>query len=145
MNVNVDATLVLHARQIAAGISEYNGKIFIEDISGSLPGLASTPGATPNSESGDHGDNGPDHDSRENAGILASIVNTGTLVRVLDTSGNLVYTSLAARKLPALPGATGEALSGKAWYETVTASEANRFAFTTCLSLGAGRSLVWSR
>ena len=124
LNANVDATLVLHARQIAAGINEYNGKIYIEDISGSLPGLASTPGpnATPSSESDDHGDNGPDDDSRENAGILASIVNTGTLVRVLDTSGNLVYTSLAARKLPALPGATGGALSGKAWYETVTAS-----------------------
>jgi two-component system, OmpR family, sensor kinase len=124
LNANVDATLALHARQIAAGINYYQGRMYVEDISGSLPGLASTPGASasPGSESDDHGDDGPDDESRENSGILASIVNTGTLVRILDTSGNLVYTSLAARNLPALAGAPAEALSGKAWYETVTAS-----------------------
>ena len=126
LNANVDSTLAARAREIAAGITDYNGKIFIEDISGSLPGLAaSTPGANASSHVGSDdgpGDDGPSDDSRENAAIQAPIVNTGTLVRILDSGGTLIYTSLAARKLPALPGAAGQALSGMAWYETVTAS-----------------------
>jgi heavy metal sensor kinase len=48
LGANIDSTLALRARQIAAGITVVNGQFVIEDVSGSLPGLSasSTPTRT---------------------------------------------------------------------------------------------------
>src|SRR5215469_15820865 len=49
LGANIDSNLALRARQIAAGISDINGRFFIEDVSGALPELnvAGSPTPTP--------------------------------------------------------------------------------------------------
>jgi two-component system, OmpR family, sensor kinase len=42
LGTNIDSTLALRARQIAAGIGLVNGQFVIEDVAGALPGLGAT-------------------------------------------------------------------------------------------------------
>jgi two-component system, OmpR family, sensor kinase len=149
---NIDSTLALRARQIAAGISLVKGQFVIEDVSGSLPGLgatgssasstptrtttgtptrgasgtpAGTATGTPTSRSDDShetGDNGSGSDSDEQHERLIPSVDTGALVRIFDSGGIMIYHSLASQKLPPEPGATSRAQGDVPWYTTVTAA-----------------------
>jgi two-component system, OmpR family, sensor kinase len=151
LGANIDSTLALRARQIAAGISLVNGQFVIEDVSGSLPALSATgssagstptrtstatptrgasgtPAAnasgTPTSHSDDsresNDSNGADSDEQRER--LIPSVDTGALVRIFDSGGTMIYSAPAAQKLPPEPGAASRAVSGVAWYDTVTAS-----------------------
>jgi two-component system, OmpR family, sensor kinase len=144
LGANIDSTLALRARQIAAGIDIVNGHFVIEDVSGSLPGLGatgssagSTPArtatgtptrtataaATPRSDdSGESGDDGSGSDSEDQRERAIPSVDTGALVRILDGGGTLIYSSLASQKLPSEPGAASRAQGGAPWYATVTAA-----------------------
>jgi heavy metal sensor kinase len=114
----VDSALQLRAQQIAGGISSENGKIVIQDVTGELPGLDGTattgqqgPGSTQNGGPNDTGQHGATSD-----------VNFGTLVRMLDTQGRIVYISPAFHAL-SLPAASfSQPLHGVSWQSTVTAS-----------------------
>jgi two-component system, OmpR family, sensor kinase len=140
LDANIDSTLALRARQIAAGVSMVNGHFVIEDVSGSLPGLSATASATstpsrgatgtptstatstPGSDHSDESDDtGSGQDSDDQHQQVVPSVDTGALVRIIDLSGNLPYSSPAAQKLPTDPNAASRALSGVAWYDTVTA------------------------
>ena len=48
-------------------------------------------------------------------------MDTGALVRILDSQGTLVYTSPAAKKLPGSPTLSSRAAAGTPWFDTVTA------------------------
>jgi two-component system, OmpR family, sensor kinase len=136
LGANIDSTLALRARQIAAGIDIVNGHFAIEDVSGSLPGLGvtgssagSTPAGTPTVSSTPHSDDsgksdnssGPDSDEQREREVPS--VDTGALVRILDSGGTLIYSSLAAQKLPSDPGAASRAQQGGVpWFATVTAA-----------------------
>jgi heavy metal sensor kinase len=113
---SLDSALQVRAQQIAGGVSNENGKLVIQDITGELPGLDVTPGPQSNSDTtnqtGEHntGQQGP-----------ASDVNFGTLVRILDAQGRTVYISPAFHAL-SLPSASfTNPLHGVPWQGTVTA------------------------
>jgi two-component system OmpR family sensor kinase len=118
---NINANLTLRARQIADGVGTRNGQIFIDDISGALPGLgSSTPstGSVPN-HTDDDGSNSSSDDGRDDS---FANVNTGTLVRILDGAGNPIYVSLAAKELPAPSSAARREAAGTPWFNTVVVS-----------------------
>ncbi len=121
LNANVNSTLALRARQIAAGISNQNGRLIIEDVSGALPGLGVSPSSSePQSNDSDNDDSGSGSDD-DHPAVVPS-VDTGAVVRILDSGGTLIYTSPAAKKLPNNSSAAIRALSGAAWFDTVTAA-----------------------
>lgn len=105
----VDSALQLRAQQIAAGVSNENGMIVIQDVTGELPGLdvnATNQTGGPN-DTGQHG--------------AQSDVNIGTLVRVLNVKGQTVYISPAFRTLSLPPASFSQPLHGIGWQSTVTA------------------------
>jgi heavy metal sensor kinase len=79
-----------------------------------------TTSATPRSDDSRDDNSGPDSDEQHERVIPS--VDTGALVRIIDSGGTLVYTSLAAQKLPSDPGAAGRAQAGVPWYSTVSAA-----------------------
>lgn len=114
---NINATLALRARQIAAGVSTRNGQLVIQDISGALPGLGSSTASTgPVSNDTDDDSGSPSRDERDDS---IPSVDTGTLVRILDGAGNLIYVSLAARKLPPSTSVAARETAGIPWFNTV--------------------------
>lgn len=120
LNSSINSTLALRARQIAAGVSDNAGKFAIEDVSGSLPGLGvSTTPPQPQSDDSGADDSGSDSDDDDHR--VVPNVDTGALVRILDSQGTLVYTSPAAKKLPGSPTLSSRAAAGTPWFDTVTA------------------------
>jgi len=116
----IDSALQLRAQQIAGGISGENGKIIIQDVTGELPGLDST--TTPGEQSKHSretnqtvgSDDTGQHDPQ-------SDVNIGTLVRVLDLNGQIVYISPAFQALSLPPASFTQPLHGIPWQGIVTA------------------------
>ena len=125
---NINATLTLRAHQIADGVSTRNGQIVIDDISGALPGLGSSTGSSTGSSgsvsSHTDDDSGSSSDNERDDSIAN--VETGTLVRILDGTGNLVYVSLAAKNLPPPSNVTKHEAAGTPWFNTVAVSTGGR-------------------
>ena len=124
LDANVDAELQEHAQDIAVGVQDRNGKVSVEDVTGGLPGLLETdsenispsnsaPIRTPASTSTGNSANTPS---------LSANVEVGPLVRILDKTGNSVYTSPAFYDLTVPTTSVTQALQNKAWTGTVTAS-----------------------
>lgn len=107
---NLDADLHLRTQQVAAGISNENGTIQIQDITGELPGLGQTDGSP---------DAAPTTSSSST--VPTSDVNLGTLVRVLDAHGTVTYISPAFRNLAVPPQALADPLRGTSWIGTINA------------------------
>ena len=104
----VDSALQLRSQQIAGGISNDNGKILIQDVTGELPGLDATQTTGSPNDTGQHG--------------VKSDVNIGVLVRILDVKGGISYISPAFHALSLPSPSFSEPLRGVPWEGTVTAS-----------------------
>lgn len=103
----VDSALQLRAQQIAGGISNENGKITIQDVTGELPGLDTT------ASSGEQ--------SATAQTKVASDVNLGTLVRILTVKGEISYISPAFRALGVPSASFVQPLHNTPWWGTVLA------------------------
>ncbi|GAC1449922.1 MAG: ATP-binding protein [Ktedonobacterales bacterium] len=116
-----DAALQLRTDEIATGVAVQGGTITIQDVTGELPGL-STEQSTGQSEHADTA-GGPASDGGATGGpnITQPDVRFGTLVRVLDAHGHLVYTSPGFRALLPPAASVTEALHGRAWRGTIGA------------------------
>lgn len=122
LSSSVDTALQLRAQQIASGISGDGENITIQDVTGELPGLAerATPGVRGNN-TGTSQSNQPG-DPKNNVQIAGqSDVNIGTLVRILNAKGHIVYTSPAFQVLLIPTTSITQPLHGSVWQGTVTA------------------------
>lgn len=114
---SLDAALQLRAQQIAGGVSNENGNLVIQDVTGELPGLDATavqqrsPDTTDQTGENSTGQQRP-----------ASDVNFGTLVQILDVQGRTVYVSPAFHALSPPPVSFTNPLHGIPWQGTLTAS-----------------------
>ncbi len=117
---NVDGALQIRSQQIASGISFDNGKIAIQDVTGELPGLFSSGSAGPESGSQDTNQTGGASGTGQSG--PQSDVSTGTLVRVLNTKGQVTYVSPAFRSLSLPLASVGQPLHSISWQGTVTVS-----------------------
>ena len=118
LQTNFDASLQSRTQQIAAGINEDKGTITIDDVTGALPGLtdpdASADNATPRSNS----QTTADHSTVEKT---SADVNLGTLVRILNAHGDVVYVTPAFLALNIPPASVSQPLHSNTWQGTVTA------------------------
>ncbi len=121
LSASFDSSLQERTEQIAAGISERDGKIVISDVSGELPGLIDdddiantnvTPQVTPTIQQ--QTDQKPELN-----------VDTGVLVRVLNSHGQVVYVSPAFQFLNVPDQSIIQPLHGTSWQGTVTARNAH--------------------
>lgn len=121
---NLDSALQLRAQQIANGISNDNGNIAIQDVTGELPGLSSS--GTSGQETGTQDTNQTGGTTGTGQSGPQSDVNVGTLVRVLNAKGQVTYVSPAFRSLSLPPASISQPLHGVTWQGTVTASNGQR-------------------
>jgi len=112
----VDSALQLRAQQIASGVSNENGKLVIQDVTGELPGLDST--TTPETQQGTDATGGSNNTGQHGA---TTDVNIGTLVQMLDAHGKTAYISPAFHALPLPAASFTQPLHGDSWQGTVTA------------------------
>ena len=122
LQTNFDTSLQLRTQQIAAGINEDKGAIFIHDVTGTLPGLVDpdatigigTPGSglTPGSTTSA---------STTKPDEIRADVNLGTLVRILNNRREIVYVTPAFLSLDIPTASVAQPLQGRAWKGTVTA------------------------
>ena len=117
LSTSFDSALHLRTEQIAAGISDKNGKIVISDVSGELPGLidnddpadtSAAAQATPGAEHQTY------HEPEPN-------VDVGALVRVMNSSGQAIYASPAFSFLNVPSKSFTQPLHGASWQGTITA------------------------
>lgn len=99
----VDEALQSQAQRLAAGISDEQGTITVRNVTGSLPGLP-VPANT-----GGNGSTPP----------TGGQLDDGTLVRVLTTQGQVVYSSPAFRGILLPTASVTTPLSGKTWTDTI--------------------------
>ena len=116
----VDSALQLRAQQIASGVSSESGKIVIQDVTGELPGLdaiatPSEPGKGTPTTNQTGGPNGTGQYGTQ------SDVNFGTLVRILNGTGQTTYISPAFHALSLPPNSFTNSLHGIPWRDTITA------------------------
>ena len=118
LQANFDATLSTRTAQIASGITYDSGALSIQDVTGELPANASSgasdgsSSATTTGGSTGGGQSGPQTD-----------VNFGTLVRILDPQGKVVYVSAGFRALSIPQASVSDALHGSEWLGSVTAAD----------------------
>ena len=105
---NVNTTLQLHTRQIAVGISNDNGQVDIQNVTGDVPGTRV--------------DNGPNVNSSNQADTQSSDIEFGSLVRILDAHGKTLRVTSAFHMLVVPSASVTQALSGTSWQGTVTTS-----------------------
>jgi len=117
LSTSFDSALQLRTEQIAAGITDKNGKIVISDVSGELPGLIdnddptdanATAQTTPGSNHQTH------HEPEPN-------VDVGALVRVMNNSGRTIYVSPAFTFLNVPAASFTQPSHGTSWQGTITA------------------------
>ncbi len=114
---SLDSTLQLRTQQIASGVADDQGTITIADVTGELPGLNS---GTPVADTGDP--EAIDQHETEQFPPRAN-VDIGTLVRILDAHGKVVYISPAFRSLTVPSASFTQPLAGTAWQGTVSAHD----------------------
>jgi len=106
---NLDSSLQLRTQQIAAGITDEQGKILIQDVTGELPGVVdqdripSTGTLNGQEDADQHAD-----------------VTFGTLVRILDADGKVIYSTPAFGNLQVPSSSIMQPLHHVAWQGTVT-------------------------
>ncbi len=117
----VDTALRIRTQQIAAGVSIEGGKISIQDVTGDLPGLENS--ATPGQSNKTNLVNGNQTNLPGSTGITEaqSDANIGTLVRILNSKGQVFYSSPAFNDLSVPTSSITDPLHGEDWQGTVTA------------------------
>src|SRR6516165_2676528 len=118
LQTNFDASLQSRTQQIAAGINEDKGTITIHDVTGVLPGLTDPDAATDNTTPTSNSQTTPDQSTLEKT---STDVNLGTLVRILNVHGEVVYVTPAFLALNIPPASVTQPLLGNTWKGTVTA------------------------
>lgn len=124
LTASLDNDLTTRTALIAVGITQHDGGITINDVTGTLPGLP--PGPQDVDDSGEettpiavgtpHGDQESEHaDHRAD-------VTVGTLVRILDAHGQLLYVSPAFQRLSVPQQSVSASLTGSTWRGTVTSA-----------------------
>jgi two-component system OmpR family sensor kinase len=113
LETSFDNSLVQRTQQIAAGIDEEKGTITIHDVTGVLPGLIDPDEIT--SKGGT-----PATPSLSTEKTLAD-VNLGTLVRILNARGEIIYVSPAFLALHIPSISVTQPLHGSTWQGTVSA------------------------
>ena len=99
LTTSLDTALQHQTQQIASGISNQNGTIAVQDVTGDLPeSNSNTPGPP-----GSYAD-----------------VTFGTLIRILDTQGRVVRISSAFRALVVPAASLTQPLHGTPWQGNVT-------------------------
>ena len=99
LETNIDAELQQHAQEIANGINDDNGTITVEDVTGVLPGLTDPDKATPEPS--------PTSTAIKTGPAQVPLnVDIGPLVRILNNTGQAIYTSPTFLNL-ALPASIG--------------------------------------
>lgn len=107
-----DEALQLRTQQIAAGITTEQGSMFIQDVTGELPGSLDNDEAKSTSTTAPQGA-GPSDPHPD--------VDLGTLVRILNTRGQTVYVTPAFLALTVPPTSVTQPLQGRPWQGTVIA------------------------
>ncbi len=121
LQADFDATLATRTAQIASGISYENGALSIQDVTGELPANAST-GASDSSSNSSNATNGGGTTGGGQSGPQTD-VNFGTLVRILDPQGKVVYVSQGFRALSVPQASVRGALHGSVWLGSVTTAD----------------------
>ena len=117
LSTNFDSALQLRTEQIAAGITDKNGKIVISDVSGELPGLIDNDDpadANATAQTTLRSNHQTYHEPEPN-------VDVGALVRVMNSSGQNVYVSPAFTFLNIPSASFTQPLQGTSWKGTITA------------------------
>jgi heavy metal sensor kinase len=126
LQATFDATLTTRTAQIASGISLENGSLNIQDVTGELPRNASgsasgsTSGGVDGSPNAD-GVSGTTGTTGTGQSGPQSDVMFGTLVRILDPQGKIVYVSPGFQALAVPHVSVSDPLGGAEWLGTVTA------------------------
>jgi heavy metal sensor kinase len=121
----VDTALQIRTQQIAAGVTVEGDKISIQDVTGDLPGLDNNSTSSQNNNNSTSNTNQSDEpNSTGNAGSQAGFqtdVNIGTLVRILNSKGKVLYSSPAFSSLSVPAISITNPLHGTPWRGTITA------------------------
>lgn len=110
LSTSLDTALQLRTQQIAAGITDEQGKIIIQDVTGELPGVVDRDSVQ--SPSTPDGQEGADQHAD---------VTFGTLVRILGADGQPVYVTRAFRGLRVPAASITQPLHHVVWQGMVTA------------------------
>jgi two-component system, OmpR family, sensor kinase len=113
LETSFDNSLAQRTQQIAAGINEEKGTITIHDVTGALPGLID-PDATTSI-------GGTPTPATLNTKKTLADVNLGTLVRILNARGKIIYVSPAFLALHIPSTSVTRPLHGSIWQGTVSA------------------------
>lgn len=107
-----DDALRLRTQEIAAGITIKQGTILIQDVTGELPGSIDNDAPTGTGTTGQH---------ETNQKEKLPDVDLGTLVRIIDAGGKVVYVTPAFLALQVPSSSVTQPLHGAFWQGTVTA------------------------
>lgn len=123
---NFDTTLALRTQQIASGVSFENGMLSVQDVTGELPqNAASNASNTSDTGNSGHTGNTTSPTNSPNAATTTSNrtahvgVTYGTLVRIVNAQGKVVYVSPAFRALQVPQTSVTTALAGHTWTGTL--------------------------
>ena len=104
LSSNVNAALQLHAQQIAVGVSNDNGQVSIQNVTGDIPGV----------------DSGPNVNASQQTDTQNTAIEFGSIVRILDAHGKTLRITPAFHMLLVPKVSVTQALSGTPWQGTVT-------------------------
>jgi two-component system OmpR family sensor kinase len=122
LSSSFDTALQVRTEQIALGVSSVHGALVIQDVTGELPGLSSSSGVETAGAGGGVTD-GSGGATGASDGGGPSEVTFGTLVRILDTQGHVIYASPGFKALPAPANSVSAPEHGAVWRGTITAHD----------------------
>jgi heavy metal sensor kinase len=120
LETNVDTELQEHAQEIADGIQIKNGKLSVQGITSGFPGVID---ADTGSDAPVKATPTPSTTNNGSASSLSSNINTGPLVRIVDTRAVSAFTSPAFYSLHVPAVSITQALHNTPWIGTVTAAD----------------------
>ncbi len=116
--LSFDTTLQLRSQQVAEGITIRNGKMTVNDVVNELPELDSTAALVDSFDK----DSTPSNSEGDTSTQNVPRADRSILVRVLDVSGNVVYSTPTFNKLPVPDDSVARPLKGEPWKGTIMGS-----------------------
>ena len=116
--LSFDTTLQLRSQQVAEGITIRNGKMTVNDVVNELPELDSTAALVDSFDK----DSAPSNSEGDTSTQNVPRADRSILVRVLDVSGNVVYSTPTFNKLSVPDDSVAEPLKGEPWKGTIIGS-----------------------
>src|SRR6266516_1835966 len=116
--LSFDTTLQLRSQQVAEGITIRNGKMTVNDVVNELPELDSTAALVDSFDK----DSAPTNSEGDTSTQNVPRADRSILVRVLDVSGNVVYSTPTFNKLSVPDDSVAEPLKGEPWKGTIIGS-----------------------